>query len=285
MNTGTYRGDLLEFKVIISDGGNTYQKEIKGEEAARLVGLRIDESFDGRLIGESGTLQVTGGTDKDGFPMRRGIPGSRRTKILVRGGVGFVPRRAGQRRKKMVRGDTISEDIVQINTKLIKKVKKKPKKVEKEVEEVAEAEKEVRVEKVEKKEKEAEKPKKPEKVEKPKRIEKVEKVEKKEKEAEKPKKVEKVEKVEKKEKEVKKIEKVEKVEKPKKVEKKPESEKLIALTKIRGVGKKTADLLSSAGLASAQDFLEADIEKLAKKTGLSTKQIEKLKAEAEQLVR
>jgi small subunit ribosomal protein S6e len=142
MSSGTCRGDLLEFKVIISDGGNTYQKEIKGEEAAHLVGLRIGEQFDGSLIGESGTLQITGGTDKDGFPMRKGIAGPRRVQVLLRGGPGFIPTRAGERRKKRVRGDTVSETTVQINTKMVGKPKKEEK--EKEAEE--------QVEKAEKKE-------------------------------------------------------------------------------------------------------------------------------------
>ena len=246
----------MEFKVIISDGGNTYQKEIKGEEAARLVGLRIGEIFDGGLIGEPGELQITGGTDKDGFPMKRGIPGSRRAKILMKKGPGFIPRSAGERRKKQVRGDTISEDIVQINTTVVKKKEKKKKKEEKveeeikeiEVKEVKEEIKEIAVKEVKKK-----------------------------KEVKPKKKVEK----EKPEPEVKPKKKVKKpAEKPaEKAEAEP-----IGLTKVRGIGKVTADQLSAAGITSVQEILKADTEKLAKKTGLSTKQIENLKASAQELM-
>jgi small subunit ribosomal protein S6e len=156
MSSGICRGDLLEFKVIISDGGNTYQKEIKGEEAARLVGLRIGEQFDGSLIGESGMLQITGGTDKDGFPMRKGITGPRRVQVLLRGGPGFIPTRAGERQKKRVRGDTVSETTVQINTKVVGKPKKKEEKA-KEAEEQVEKER-VEAEKKEEKPKREEKP-------------------------------------------------------------------------------------------------------------------------------
>lgn len=226
----------MEFKVIISDGGSTYQKEIKGEEADRLVGLRIGEQFDAGLIGESGTLQVTGGTDKDGFPMRRGIAGPRRVKVLLRGGSGFNPQRNGERRKKRVRGDTISEDIVQINTKVVAKREKKAKKKE-EVEEVEEVEKKVEKEKKVK-------------VEKPKAKKKVEA-------------------------------KKEKEEKAKEVK---AEERAVPLAKVRGVGKKTADLLTTAGITSAQELFEADTDKLSKKTGLTTNQIEKLKAAAEEVV-
>ena len=206
----------MEFKVIISEGGKTYQKEIKDEEASQLVGLRIGEVFDGQLIGESGQLQITGGTDKDGFPMRRGIPGSRRLKILVRGGSGFIPKASGERRKKRVRGDTISEDIVQINTKVVAKPKEKVKvKEEVEVEEKAE----------EKKAKE-------------------------------------------------------KV----KVEEERPPDRAIPITKVRGIGKKTAEQFAVAGITSVQEFLEADITKLAKKTGLTPEKIEKLKEDALELV-
>ncbi len=219
----------MEFKVIISDGGKTYQKEIKGDEAARLVGLRIGEVFDGGLIGESGQLQITGGTDKDGFPMRRGIPGSRRMKILVRGGPGFIPKRSGERKKKQVRGDAVSEAIVQINTKMIPK-EMKPEKEEIERIEIKE-EKEVKVEK-EKKEV-------------------------------------------KREKEPKKVKEEEEIE---------EEERALPLTRVRGIGKKTADQLAAAGISSVQEFLRADIARLAKNTGLSTTQIEKLKESAQELM-
>ena len=213
----------MEFKVIISDGGKTHQKEIKGEEAVRLVGLRIGEVFDGQLIGESGQLQVTGGTDKDGFPMRRGIPGSRRMQILVRAGPGFIPKSAGERRKKRVRGDTISEDIVQINTKVLSKPKKKEKEVKEEIEEVEEkaAKEEIEEEKAAKEE-------------------------------------------------IK--------------EEKPAEDRTIPISKVRGIGKKTADLFATAGINSVQDFLEADVAKLAKKTGLSPAKIEKMKENALELV-
>ena len=240
----------MEFKVIISDGGNTYQKEIKGDEADRLVGLRIGEVFDGGLIGESGQLQITGGTDKDGFPMRRGIPGSRRMKILVRAGPGFIPKTAGERRKKRVRGDTISEDIVQINTKVIKKKEKKKEE---------EKEKEMKPEEEVKEVKEVKETKKEIKEKKEKKVKKIEK----EKE-----KVEKAEEV-----------KVEKVEEKVEAEERP-----IALTKVRGVGKKTAELLATAGVTSVQEFLKIDTAKLAKKTGLSTAKLEKMKADAQEVM-
>jgi small subunit ribosomal protein S6e len=255
----------MEFKVIISDGGKTYQKEIKGEEAARLVGLRIGEIFDGNLIGESGKLQITGGTDKDGFPMRRGIAGSRRLKILVRGGAGFIPQQAGERRKKMVRGDTVSEYIVQINTKLTTESVKPAGKEKKKEEKIEEEEK---VEEISKVKKEAEK-------------EILDKSEIKAKE-EKPVKVKKMVEKEKVKKEVKE-KKEEKTPEPAKEELKPEKKEILSIPviEVKGIGKKTADLLAAEGISTVQDLLDTDMDRLAEKTGLSTKQIEKLKTAAQ----
>ena len=62
----------------------------------------------------------TGGTNKDGFPMRRDFPGTSRKRILLSEGLGFKPEDPGIQKKKSVRGNTINPDIVQINMKVIK---------------------------------------------------------------------------------------------------------------------------------------------------------------------
>lgn len=65
-------------------------------------------------------LQITGGSDKDGFPMRPDLPGTGRKRLLLSGGVGYNPREKGVRRRKTVRGRVISADTVQINVKVVK---------------------------------------------------------------------------------------------------------------------------------------------------------------------
>ena len=77
------------------------------------------------IIGLEGyKLKITGGSDKNGFPMKRTIPGARRVRSLVSGGVGYKPARKGERRRKTFRGNTVSDDIVQINTVVIEKGEK-----------------------------------------------------------------------------------------------------------------------------------------------------------------
>ena len=111
-------------KVNISDpkSGKTYHKEV---ESKGLIGLKIGEKFDGGVIGLEGyKLQITGGSDKDGFPMVPYVEGTVRKKLLLTGPPGYRPREKGERRRKYVRGNTLSEDIVQVNTKIIEYGKK-----------------------------------------------------------------------------------------------------------------------------------------------------------------
>jgi small subunit ribosomal protein S6e len=89
-------------------------------QASRLVGMRIGESFDGELVGLPGLkLEIRGGSDNSGFPMRPDVHGGVKKRILVSGPPGFHPREKGERRRKMVRGNTITADIVQINAKIL----------------------------------------------------------------------------------------------------------------------------------------------------------------------
>ncbi|MET1124104.1 MAG: 30S ribosomal protein S6e [Archaeoglobaceae archaeon] len=114
----------MEFKVVISDPktGRAYQKTISGANANRLIGKQIGDIISGTVVElpPDYELQITGGTDKDGFPMRPDLPGSGRRRLLLSGGVGYRPKERGVRRRKMVRGRVISKDIVQINMKVVK---------------------------------------------------------------------------------------------------------------------------------------------------------------------
>ncbi len=114
----------MEFKVVISDPktGKAYQKSISGANANRLIGKQIGDIISGTIVElpPDYELQITGGTDKDGFPMRPDLPSPSRKKILLSSGVGFRPRERGIRRRKSVRGKVISKDIAQVNMKVVK---------------------------------------------------------------------------------------------------------------------------------------------------------------------
>ena len=115
---------MVEFKAVISDpkSGKTYSRTIAGHYASALIGKKIGDEVDGLFVNLPGyKLKITGGSDKNGFPMRHDVPGPRRRNVLVSGGIGFHPVRRGLRKRKNLRGNTISGDILQLNLKITQK--------------------------------------------------------------------------------------------------------------------------------------------------------------------
>jgi small subunit ribosomal protein S6e len=162
---------MANFKVVISDpkSKKAYQKEIDQNQSG-MLSLKIGDKVTGNGLGLTGyKLEITGGSDREGFPMRPDVDGTVRKKIILTQPPGFHAKRKGQRKRKSVRGNIISAQITQINAKVIEwgaksieellGVKEKPK----------EEKKEEKPEKkpVEKPEKKEEKPKEEEKEAKP----------------------------------------------------------------------------------------------------------------------
>lgn len=113
---------MADFRVVVSDSktGKAYQIVSSGGEANKFIGKKIGDTVGGDAVGLAGyTLKLTGGSDKDGFAMRRDLPGSARRKILVSGGVGYEPRAGGVRKRKSMRGNEVSSDISQINAVVV----------------------------------------------------------------------------------------------------------------------------------------------------------------------
>jgi small subunit ribosomal protein S6e len=109
----------MAFKICINEPKTKKSWQVE-KDIPSLIGLKIGDKFDGSLMGLSGfTLQITGGSDKDGFPMRYDLIGIARKKALLTSGPGFRPTVKGLRRRKYMRGNTISADIVQVNCKII----------------------------------------------------------------------------------------------------------------------------------------------------------------------
>ena len=115
---------MPEFKVVVSDPttGKAKTYVVKDKAAYRLIGLKIGDIIEGSVISDElkgKKLQIRGGSDSSGFPMRPDISGGVKKRALLSGPPGFHPREKGERRRKMVRGNTITEDIVQINVKIL----------------------------------------------------------------------------------------------------------------------------------------------------------------------
>jgi small subunit ribosomal protein S6e len=98
--------------------GKSVTKELKDNDANSLLGLEIGKETDASVIGFKGKITITGGSDKSGVPMRADVHGSARKYVLLSRGVGLPKIETGQRARKLVRGNSVSEEIYQINCKL-----------------------------------------------------------------------------------------------------------------------------------------------------------------------
>ena len=124
---------MVEYKLVIgTKDGKSHQKEIKSPEADNLHGKRLGETLDGSIVGLPGyEFIISGGSDKCGFPMRKGIQ-EHRKMVLISGGAGFSGKQRSLRKKtkprnqkglfkrRTVCGERITSIIRQINLKVVK---------------------------------------------------------------------------------------------------------------------------------------------------------------------
>ncbi|KAL8445773.1 hypothetical protein Emag_005009 [Eimeria magna] len=83
---------------------------------AEVPGDSLGEEFKGYLF------RITGGNDKQGFPMMQGVLTNHRVRLLFRTGMKcFRPRRSGERKRKSVRGAIVGPDLSVLNLVMLKK--------------------------------------------------------------------------------------------------------------------------------------------------------------------
>ena len=119
---------MADFKLVVSDSktGKAYNFDVAGPKTTKFVGKAIGTEVDGESVGMTGyTLLITGGSDKDGVPMRGDLPGQGRRKVLVAGGIGYHPKADGMRKRKTLRANEITPELVQVNA-VIKEYGAKP---------------------------------------------------------------------------------------------------------------------------------------------------------------
>ena len=113
------------FKLAISDPktAKSESKEVKDAEARLLLGKKVGEVLDASSLG-LGMVMITGGSDKAGFPMRSDVLGGGKNYVLLTSGTGFHSKEEGVKKRILVRGNTVTEEIYQVN---LKKVEGPPK--------------------------------------------------------------------------------------------------------------------------------------------------------------
>jgi small subunit ribosomal protein S6e len=104
-------------RIVISESnGKSHQAELPKDKESVIAGKKIGDEIDGNLIGAAGyVLKLTGGSDGSGFPMRVEVHGAAKKQILISDGVGFKASRGGERKRRYIRGNTYSSEIVQVN--------------------------------------------------------------------------------------------------------------------------------------------------------------------------
>ena len=108
-------------KIVVSDQ-KTGKAYMASTEEELFTGKKIGEVINLDEIGLPGyEAKITGGSDKDGFPMSRSIVGQGRRKILTKDALGFKASKKGERKRISVRGNTISKEIAQLNVIITKK--------------------------------------------------------------------------------------------------------------------------------------------------------------------
>lgn len=123
---------MVEYKVVIgTKNGKSYQKELKDAEAEALHDKLLGQTISGDGLGFAGyEFLITGGSDKCGFPMRKGIQKPRQ-KIMIGGSVGFSGKQRSTKKNKnrkqkgllkrrTVCGERITKIIRQVNLKVVK---------------------------------------------------------------------------------------------------------------------------------------------------------------------
>lgn len=119
--------DKIVYKLNIS-GGNTglgkgLSKLIEiDEKKFRFEGMKIGDIIKGGLIGFTNyEFEITGGSDRSGFAMRKDVHGPVKKKILLsKRGIGYKPLRKGEKRRRTIRGNEVSHDMTLINLKVVK---------------------------------------------------------------------------------------------------------------------------------------------------------------------
>ena len=120
---------MADFQVSVADpdDGATYQFEIDGQDANRFVGRELGEAVDGEAVSLEGyEVELTGGSDKAGRPMRADVSGPDLKAILLTGGTGFNPTHGGERKRVTVRGCEVGEHTRQINAKIVGRGEQSP---------------------------------------------------------------------------------------------------------------------------------------------------------------
>ncbi|CEL57683.1 40S ribosomal protein S6-B OS=Schizosaccharomyces pombe (strain 972 / ATCC 24843) GN=rps6b PE=1 SV=1 [Rhizoctonia solani AG-1 IB] len=104
-----------EQKTIDFDDERRYRVFYEKRIAQEVPGDSIGDEFKGYIF------RITGGNDKQGFPMKQGVLLPYRVRLLLSDGHScYRPRRTGERKRKSVRGCIVGPDIAVLSLVIVK---------------------------------------------------------------------------------------------------------------------------------------------------------------------
>jgi len=109
----------MKLNISDSKSAKTYSVEADEKTTLTLLGKKIKDEVDLSFIEAGLRGIITGGSNKQGFPMIATLDQSGSKIVLLTKGIGFRPTRKGERRKKRIIGRIIDNTIQQVNLKII----------------------------------------------------------------------------------------------------------------------------------------------------------------------
>ncbi|OJD31887.1 40s ribosomal protein s6 [Diplodia corticola] len=114
-------------KLNISYPANGSQKLIEVDDERKLrvfMDRRMGQEVPGDSVGDEFkgyVFRITGGNDKQGFPMKQGVMHPTRVRLLLADGHScYRPRRTGERKRKSVRGCIVAMDLSVLALSIVK---------------------------------------------------------------------------------------------------------------------------------------------------------------------
>jgi ribosomal protein S6E (S10) len=114
-------------KLNIANPATAAQKVLDIDDELKLRAFyekRISQEVEGDVLGDEFkgfVFRISGGNDKQGFPMKQGVLSNGRARLLLSKGKNcYRPRRKGERKRKSVRGCIVGPDLSVLNLVVVK---------------------------------------------------------------------------------------------------------------------------------------------------------------------